>query len=199
MALTLYGSSYSRSLRVLWMLKELDLPFEHIPLAWKECSQNADYLAINPTGTIPTLVDDGFVLAESLAINLHLARRYGRLWPATEQDQALCWQWSLWAVASMETSYIQWADHTLWRAPEARDPALAVAASEALQRPLARLEQALKGQPWLLGHDFSVADLNVAGCINGLRRFDLTAYPTMADWLNRCLDRPAYRAATQLP
>ena len=58
------------------------------------------YLALNPNGRLPAIDDDGFVLWESLAITLYLAKKYslGRLYPATLEGEAKTWQWSLWAV-----------------------------------------------------------------------------------------------------
>ncbi|OHX12607.1 hypothetical protein BI347_03135 [Chromobacterium sphagni] len=95
--LEIYGTVHSRTLRVLWMACELELDFVHHPLDWQRCGQDADYLALNPAGTIPALKDGDFVLAESLAINLYLAGREPRLWPQDEQRQALALQWSFWA------------------------------------------------------------------------------------------------------
>lgn len=195
----IYGTSRSRSLRVLWLAQELGLAFEHIPLDWQQCGQDAAYLALNPAGTIPALVDGDFVLAESMAINAYLARRDGRLWPPGEQDEARFWQWTLWASSSLEAPYLQWASQALWLPQARRDAGQLAQACQALQRPLARLNVALQDRDYLLGSAFSVADLNVAGVINGLRRFDFTHYPAVADWLQRCLARPAYLAAARLP
>ena len=78
MALTIYGSPRSRTQRVLWMAAELGLDFEHIPLEFDDPAlKSAEFLALNPAGAVPTIVDDEFALAESLAINLYLAKKYG--------------------------------------------------------------------------------------------------------------------------
>ncbi len=60
------------------------------------------------------------------------------------------------------------------------------------------LDGALTERGYLLGEDFTVADLNVAAVINRAIDMDLKATPRLADWLHRCLDRPAARAATKL-
>jgi len=62
---------------------------------------------INPAGTIPAIVDDGFALSESLAINLYLAKKYSSggsraFYPASLQGEASVWRWSLWAQAHLE-------------------------------------------------------------------------------------------------
>ncbi len=78
MALIVYGSPQSRTMRTLWLVEELDLEYEHRPLAWDEPALKSEaFLRINPAGSIPTIVDDGFALAESMAIALYLGKKYG--------------------------------------------------------------------------------------------------------------------------
>lgn len=84
MALVIYGSPRSRTLRVLWMAAELGLEYEHVPLAFDDPAlKQPAFLRINPAGAIPAIVDDGFALSESLAINLYLAKRSGAHGPGT--------------------------------------------------------------------------------------------------------------------
>ena len=95
-------------MRVLWMATELGLEYTHVPLAFNDpCLKQPDFLRINPAGAVPALVDDGFALAESLAINLYLAKRYGiagptPLYPSTLQGEADVWRWSLWVQGHLE-------------------------------------------------------------------------------------------------
>jgi glutathione S-transferase len=109
MALTIYGSPYSRTLRVLWAAAELGVSFEHVPLSFDDPAlKQADFLRINPSGAIPAIVDDGFALSESLAINLYLATKYGSggdspLYPADLRDEAEIWRWTLWAQVHLAT------------------------------------------------------------------------------------------------
>ena len=71
MAITIYGSPHSRTMRVLWMTTELDLDYEHVPYEFDDPRlKQPDYLGLNPAGTIPTLVDGDFALSESLAAKL---------------------------------------------------------------------------------------------------------------------------------
>ncbi|UTH75355.1 glutathione S-transferase family protein [Chromobacterium sp. IIBBL 290-4] len=195
----IYGTSHSRAFRVLWMACEQETEFVHHPLAVERCGGDAAYLALNPAGTIPLLKDGDFVLAESLAINLYLARKHGRMWPADEREQALALQWSFWAQATLEGPYILWAEHSLWLPAALRDAAKREQAAQDLRRPLDRLERALRDRRYLLGDSFSAADLNVAAVINGLADFEPQARPHVHDWLRRCLSRPAYLRASQLP
>src|SRR5580704_14473968 len=99
MALTIYGSPRSRTLRVLWAAAELGLDYTHVPLESDDPKlKSADFLKLNPAGSIPTIVDDGFALSESLAINLYLAKTYGSdgpapLYPKTGRGEAEAWRW----------------------------------------------------------------------------------------------------------
>ena len=68
MTLTIYGSPHSRTMRVLWTAAELDLTYEHIPLTWDDpYLKSPEFLRLNPAGTIPVIVDDGVVVAESMS------------------------------------------------------------------------------------------------------------------------------------
>ena len=75
----LYGIPASRASRCLWMLEELGVQYENVPVNFIGEAQKPDYLKLNPNGKVPTLDDDGLILFESLAINLHLARASSRI------------------------------------------------------------------------------------------------------------------------
>ena len=196
MALTIYGSPHSRTMRTLWAAAELGLAYDHVPVEWDDPAlKEPAFLALNPAGTIPTIVDDGFALGESLAINLYLGKRYGAdgaqpLYPSDPRDEAEVWRWSLWAQAHLEP----------WVQRDARFAILRVSAADALEAAahdgLATLERALCGRNWLVGSHFTIADLNVAGVLSPSRArgLDLGRHPDAAGWLARCYDRPAARA-----
>ena len=191
MALTLYGTSHSRAARVLWMLEEAGLAYEHQPISFMTSGQDPAYLAINPAGSVPCLVDDGFALAESLAINLYVAQKHRVLWPAEAEAQALALQWSFFAATSFEPEVMRWGLHSLWLPKDRGNPEEAKAALAALQRPLARLELALQKNEWILGSEFSVADLNVAGVLWFMQK-EFVGFPKVSAWLARALARQAY-------
>ena len=135
--ITLYGHPFSRAHRVLWMLKELDLPFEHVPTGFQDGgTRTPAFRAINPNGRVPALVDDGQAYFESLAINLYLASRYGGpLAPAGGTEPALATQWSLWATTEIERTLL-FAAANLLLFPEAdRRADQAAIAIEKLARP----------------------------------------------------------------
>jgi glutathione S-transferase len=190
MALTIYGTPNSRTLRVLWMAAELGLDYHHVPLAVDDPAlKSPAFLAMNPAGAVPTIVDDDFALSESLAINLYLAKRYGpgRLYPETAEGEAHVWRWSLWAQGQLEP----------WVMRDARLAELRAAVAEHAQpeiaRSLATLDVALAERSWLLSEAFTVADLNVAAVLSPSRaeHLELGPFPKVADWLARCYARPA--------
>src|SRR4029077_7558013 len=100
----------SRASRNIWLADELGVPFRHVPViqvyrlkdpdapGGPLHTRPAEFLKGNPNGHIPTIDDDGFVLHESLAINLYLARKHGGpLAAANVQEDGLMTMWSLWA------------------------------------------------------------------------------------------------------
>ena len=190
MALVIHGSAQSRTMRVLWMAAELGLDYEHDPIAFDDpVLKTAPFLALNPAGAIPTIEDDGFALAESLAINLYLAKRHGcgALYPASLEGEAQAWRWSLWAQGQLEPWIMRDVLLADLRA------VIAEAASPAVAAALSTLDRALEGRQWLLGEAFTVADLNVAAVLSPSRvaHLDLTPYAQVAGWLARCYARPA--------
>ena len=125
-------------------------------------------------------------------------RRHGRFYPATLEGEAKAWQWSLWAVQQVDRGVNIWSLHALRLPPAERDPQRRAEALKVLEAPFAVLERALADRRYLLGDEFSVADLNVAAVISRAIDMDLFATPRLADWLKRCLERPAARAALVL-
>ena len=140
------------------------------------------------------------MLFESLAITLYLAKKHstGKLYPGTLQGEAKAWQWTSWALNEVDRGVNIWSLHAV-RLPQAerdaakRDEALKVVAS-----PFKVLDAALANHPYLLGDDFTVADLNVAAVISRAVDMDLSAVPNLKAWLSRCLERPAARKALAL-
>jgi glutathione S-transferase len=201
MAIKLYGIPMSRASRCLWMLEELGVPYENVPVHFVGEAQKPDFLKINPNGRIPALDDDGLVLFESLAINLHLARKYDAgkgLWPKSPDDQSRATQWSIWAMTEVEPPVMTVLRNRAFLPEPQRNEAEAKAGEAALAKPVAVLEGALAGRPYLLGDAFTVADLDVHSVIGlaptfGKVKFDGT--PHVAGWLKRCGERPALARA----
>jgi glutathione S-transferase len=197
--LRIYGIARTRAFRALWIAKELGLDYEHVPIEIGAAgARQPEYLAINPNGRLPAIDDDGFVLWESLAITLYLAKKHGRLYPSTLEGEARAWQWSLWSVQEVDRGVNIWSLHAVRLPPEDRDPQRLAEALKVIEAPFRVLDGALAGRSYLLGNDFTVADLNVAAVISRAIDMDLAATPRLGDWLRRCLERPAARDARAL-
>jgi glutathione S-transferase len=199
--LKIYGIPRSRAFRTLWLAKELGLEYDNVAVAPNE-ARAPEILKINPNGHIPVIDDDGFVLWESMAINLYLAKKHasGSLYPVRFEDEARVWQWSFWGMTEVERPVLTALFHRALLPEKERDAALADQCEKELGRPLMVLDQAVAAQPYLLGEHFSIADLNVASILSWARpaRIDLSHVPKMADWFRRCAERPAARAARDL-
>jgi len=199
--LRIYGIARTRAFRALWVAMELRLPFEHLPIEIGDAgAKSPEFLAINPNGRLPVIVDDGFVLFESLAITLYLAKKhgFGTLYPATLEGEAKAWQWSFWAIAEVDRGVNIWSLHAVRLPPEERNAALREEALKVIATPFRVLDAAVARQSYLLGDDFTVADLNVAAVISRAVDMDLSAVPHLNAWLTLCLDRPAARRALEL-
>ncbi len=197
--LRIYGIARTRAFRALWMAEELGLDYDHVPIEIGPAgARKPEYLAINPNGRLPAIEDDGFRLWESLAITLYLAKKHGQLYPTTLKSEARAWQWSLWAVQEVDRGVNIWSLHAVRLPPQERDPQRRAEALKGLEAPFKVLEGALVGRPYLLGEEFTVADLNVAAVISRAVDMDLSATPRLARWLERCLERPAARTALAL-
>ncbi|HEY6300545.1 MAG TPA: glutathione S-transferase family protein [Candidatus Binatus sp.] len=190
----LHGTSRSRSARSLWALEELGVSYEHLPMPTTEAKSPA-HLKLNPNGHVPVLEDDGVVVWESMAINLYLADKYGKnsLWPSDAAGRAGAYKWSFWAMTEVEPQLLTILRNRVMNPPDQRDEKAAQAAVEALKAPMNALEESLKGKEYLLGKNFTIADLNVAAVMSWIpmMKLDLSSTPSVAAWLQKCLGRDA--------
>src|SRR5258708_23856623 len=147
------------------MAGELALDYEHSVIETGAAgARQPDYLAVNPNGSLPDIDDDGFVMWQSLTINVYLAKKHatGTLYPVTAHGEAKVVQWSLWAANEIERATNVWSFHAERLPPAERDPKIAAAAIELLTPPFRVLDQTLADRPYLLRDQFTATDLNVA-------------------------------------
>ena len=195
--LRIHGSPRSRTVRTLWIAAELGLSYDHNDILPRSPgTRTPEYLALNPNARVPTIEDDGFVLSESMAINMYLAKKQGSpLYPADPRNEARMWQWSLWETDRLDRQITTYANHTTALPEAQRDKAVADAAWAEIEPAFDVLNGALGKAQWLAGDTFSVADLNVAGALFRGLSMDLSRWPALALWLARCWDRPAAKKA----
>jgi glutathione S-transferase len=205
MAIELYSWPRSSGTRVAWALEELGLPYKYVELdAKKKEHLSPKYLAVNPHGKVPALIDDDQRFFESLAILLHLGHKYGvekKLWPAAGgQPRADALSWTVWAMTELGPYMMQYLYHGLdspvsYR-PEDRSKAAAEYNRSQLNRILDALEARLGDREYLLGA-FSLADLAAASwlALGGMFGLGLERHPRTAAWCKRCAERPAFKRA----
>jgi len=208
MKLKIYGIGASRAVRPVWAALELGVPFEHIATPYQGgATRTPEFLAINPNGHIPVVVDErpeGTVIVwESMACALYIARVHGHadgasITPATPREEAQALRWSFWTVSELEKDALTVLMHRMAMPEDQRKPELAEQAESRLKVPLAVLEQHLQaqhaqGEAYLAAKRFTVADVCVASVASWLRPAAvlLAQYPAVSAWLKDCLDRPA--------
>jgi glutathione S-transferase len=181
MTLKLYGGTRSRASIVQWYLEELGVPYEFVLVDLQAgAHRQPDFLAINPVGKVPAIVDGDFKLWESGAILLYLAQKYGKM-PQPLEAQAEIVQWVLFANATL-------------------GPGIFVEASRERETPklLTPLNQILEKQPFLMGQEFSVVDVAVGSIlayIPIMLKLDLSQYPDVVNYIKRMSERSAFQKA----
>ena len=212
MTLKIYGIGPSRAARPIWTALELGVPFDLIATPYAGgATRTPEFLAINPNGHIPVLIDEraegAITVWESMACALYIARVHGKadgqtVAPATPREEAEALRWSFWTVSELEADALTVLMHRMAMPEDQRKPELADKAESRLKVPLAVLEKHLqaqhaKGEAYLAANRFTVADVCVASVASWVRPAAalLAQYPALSSWLKLCLDRPAQTQA----
>ncbi|HTP51369.1 MAG TPA: glutathione S-transferase family protein [Anaeromyxobacteraceae bacterium] len=201
-----YGHFSGNSARSLFALYEAGLPFTLRFLDTRNGQNRApDYLAVNPMGKIPALVDGAFQLWESNAINWYLAEKYRAtgLLPATIEARAAVQRWLFFQAAHVTPAcvpvfrVINRRVQEFWRLTG--DPHAAESGRKELARWLPVLESVLLQKEWL-EDTFSLGDIAFAPHFWLLMEggFDFTSYPSVRAWLNRTFARPAWQKTVEV-
>jgi len=178
--LKLYGTGRSRASIVQWYLEELAIPYQFIVLDLQagDLSQPT-FKAINPFSKVPAIVDGDFTLWESGAILMYLAEKYGKEFDV--ERRATIAQWVLFANSTLATGIFVEANR------EKETPRLMKPLSELFER-----------QPFVLGDQFSVADVAVGSLLSYIPmmlKLDLSSYPGVVSYIQRMAERPAFEKA----
>lgn len=205
MTIRLYSWPHSSGTRVAWALEELGLAYEYVHLdRGKQEHRAPAFLAVNPHGKVPALVDGELKFFESSAILLYLGNRYGaekNLWPGPHtQAHAEAVSWTVWAGAELGNYMMQYLYHGLDTPvsykPEDRSKAAAEYNRSQLDRLLDALEARLDGRDCLLGA-FSLVDVAAASwlLLGTMLGMPPERHARVAAWCKRCAERPAFKRA----
>lgn len=198
MSLTFYYAPMTSSVRVHWALEELGCPYEKVKLDLAAGDQKKpEYIALNPNAKVPLLVADGTPVFESLAILIWLGETYGvekGLYPAPGLGRGAALRWMAWSSVSLGEAVTRLLRNQSDRFPaEQRNEAAAEAAKKEIVDLLGIVDRELEGKDYLLGKDFTLADLSIATFLPFLSRLgvDYGAHRNVLAWLARCTQRPA--------
>ncbi|QUE74087.1 MULTISPECIES: glutathione S-transferase family protein [Stutzerimonas stutzeri subgroup] len=163
--LKLYGTPPTRALRVIWLLNELGLEYEMVPVDLLRGEQRKlDFLTLNPAAKVPVLVDGDLVITESAAIQLYLAEKNPEAGyiPATVEDRSQMYRWIFFLVTEIEQPLWRIARHTFIYPENQRLPQdIDLARQEGIEM-VAVLERHMKDREFLVGDRLSVADFTAA-------------------------------------
>lgn len=201
----LWGVGTSRTMRALWMLHELELPYEHRRITSRSGETlTPEYTALNPSQKIPALQEGHFVLTESAAIVNYLATAYGAVKnlapPADAKLRARYDQWCFFAMMELDanTLYVIRKHEDLPKLYGEAPNALTAAREGFLRQARAMERRLAEGGPYALGAQFSGADILLTTCLNGGIRRGVELPAALHGYLKRTTARPAYQRANQL-
>lgn len=189
----------SRSQRILWLLEELDVPYEIVPYQRDAVTNLAppELKAVHPLGKSPVISDDDRVVAESGAIIEYLARKYGRhLMPAEDTPEFVDYlHWMHFAEGSAMLPLL--LALYVGRLGDAGAPLHPRIFGE-IANHLAYMNGAVEKGGYLLGKKFSAADVQNSFVLEAANvRGFMKDYPNLVDLLGRLQARPAYRRALE--
>ena len=194
--ITIYGSPRSSAGRCFWCLEEAGTPYTVKAVDFSTKEHKADwFMKINPNGKVPALTDGAFNLFESMAINSYIAEKFKpELLGNTPEARALVQQWSYWSISELQSPIIQIFIQKVFVPVERRSQAVIDENEKMLPELLAVLNQALENKKYLVGNEFTLADLNASSVamITHAIGFDIAPYPNIKTWFAHLSERPAY-------
>jgi glutathione S-transferase len=189
--------------KVTFALLELGLDCEMVPVDLTKGEQRQPpFLAVNPFGRVPVLVDGDLTLRESHAILAYLGEKTGRLWPASAPDRAEVLQWLFFL-----SQHIMPAAGEVALRIRAKvlgipvDEAVVARGEKALPDAIRILEDRLTNTRWLLGGEFSLVDCAYCPILNVIEKagFSLAEFPRVSGYLEASRASPAWKETPKLP
>jgi GST-like protein len=211
--LQLYSLPTPNGVKVSIMLEEIGLPYEpHAIDIGKNETWTPEFLSLNPNGKIPAIIDpDGpggkpLPLFESGAILLYLAEKTGKLIPADPALRLETIQWVFFQMGAIGPMFGQVGFFNKFAGREYEDKRPLQRYVDESKRLLGVLETRLRGRQWIMGDDYTIADISMLGWVRNLVGFygarDLVAFDDLTEvpaWLGRGLARPAVERGLNIP
>lgn len=211
--LQLYSATTPNGVKVSIMLEETGIPYEahRVDISNGE-SRGPAFLSLNPNGKIPAIIDPRgpngrpFGLAESCAILIYLAEKTGMLLSHDAERRYATIQWVIWQVSAMGPMFGQVGYFAKFEGREIEDKRPLAHYVDESKRLLTVLESKLDDGPWIMGADYSIADIATLGMVRNLVGFygagELVGFAQFSNvraWLERGLSRPAVRSGLLVP
>jgi glutathione S-transferase len=189
--------------KVTFALKELGLDCELVPVDLAKGEQRKPaFLAVNPAGRVPVLVDGDATLTESHAILAYLGEKTGRLWPTSAVGRAQALQWLFFLSQHMMPAAGEVALRIRAKVLGiAVDEAVIAHGEQALKAVLPVIEGHLAQNRWMLDGEFSFADCAYCPVLNVIEKagFSFGEFPRAASYLDAVRARPAWKETPKLP
>jgi GSH-dependent disulfide-bond oxidoreductase len=211
--LQLYSLPTPNGVKVSIALEEMGLPYEpHLVDFGKDEQKTPEFLSLNPNGKIPAIIDpDGpggppIGLFESGAILLYLADKTGKLVPADPARRYETIQWVFFQMAFIGPMFGQVGYFYKFAGREIADKRPLERYRDESKRLLGVLDQRLDGRQWIMGDDYTIADISLMGWVRNLVGFygardlvEFDAFKHVPAWLQRGLARPAVQRGLAIP
>lgn len=210
--LQLYSLNTPNGVKASIMLEETGLPYEpHLVDIMKNESHRPEFLSLNPNGKIPAIIDPNgpggtpLGIFESGAILLYLADKTGKFIPADPVRRWETIQWVCFQMSAIGPMFGQVGYFNKFAGKEIADKRPLDRYVAESKRLLGVLGARLMGRTWIMGDDYSIADIATIGWVHNLITFyearDLVAFDSLAQvpaWLERALARPAVQRGQQI-
>lgn len=211
--LQLYSLPTPNGVKVSIMLEEIGLPYEpHLVDFGTDDQKTPEFQSLNPNGKIPAILDpDGpggkpLALFESGAILQYLAEKTGKLIPADPAGRYETLEWVWWQVGGLGPMFGQVGFFNKFAGREYDDKRPLQRYVAEARRLLEVLDTRLEGRTWIMGDDYTIADVATLGWVRNLIGFyeagELVAFDTLKNvpaWLERGLARPAVQRGLNIP
>ncbi len=190
----LIGTPQSRAFRALWLLEELQIPYEIIGLS----PHDPEVFKYNPSGKIPALVDDGEVIIDSMAICYYLSDKYKKFtFPCGTINRAKQDSFIGFALDDFETPLWTYGKNISTLPENLRVAEILPTCKYEFAQALKIFEQRLGENRYLMGNQFTIADIFIVHSLTWAKisRFDIPNTGAIADYINRARGRQAYQRA----